>query len=81
MTTQAQGPQTAGGPQGTAPKVGVVMGSQSDWATMKKAATVLDELGVQHEARIVSAHRTPDLLYEYAEAAAARGQLGAALLG
>jgi 5-(carboxyamino)imidazole ribonucleotide mutase len=54
-------------------KVGIIMGSQSDWATMKHAADVLDELGVAHERRIVSAHRTPDLLFEYAEAAATRG--------
>jgi 5-(carboxyamino)imidazole ribonucleotide mutase len=55
------------------PKVGIIMGSQSDWATMKLAADVLDELGVSHEATIVSAHRTPDLLFEYAERAAMRG--------
>jgi 5-(carboxyamino)imidazole ribonucleotide mutase len=54
-------------------KVGIIMGSQSDWATMKLAAEVLDELGVSHEATIVSAHRTPDLLFEYAERAAMRG--------
>ena len=55
------------------PKVGIIMGSQSDWATMKHAADVLDELGVPYEKKIVSAHRTPDLLFEYAEAAAIRG--------
>jgi 5-(carboxyamino)imidazole ribonucleotide mutase len=55
------------------PKVGIIMGSQSDWATMKHAADVLDELGVAYEKRIVSAHRTPDLLFEYAERAAMRG--------
>jgi 5-(carboxyamino)imidazole ribonucleotide mutase len=49
------------------------MGSQSDWATMKHAADVLDELGVTYEKQIVSAHRTPDLLFEYAEKAAIRG--------
>jgi 5-(carboxyamino)imidazole ribonucleotide mutase len=54
-------------------KVGIIMGSQSDWATMKHAAEVLDELGVAYEKRIVSAHRTPDLLFEYAETAAERG--------
>jgi 5-(carboxyamino)imidazole ribonucleotide mutase len=53
-------------------KVGIIMGSQSDWATMKHAADVLDELGVPYEKRIVSAHRTPDLLFEYAETAAER---------
>jgi 5-(carboxyamino)imidazole ribonucleotide mutase len=55
------------------PKVGIIMGSQSDWATMKHAADVLDELGVPYEKQIVSAHRTPDLLFEYAEKAAIRG--------
>ena len=54
-------------------KVGIIMGSHSDWATMKHAADVLDELGVAYEKRIVSAHRTPDLLFEYAETAADRG--------
>jgi 5-(carboxyamino)imidazole ribonucleotide mutase len=54
-------------------QVGIIMGSQSDWATMKHAADVLVELGVAHEARIVSAHRTPDLLFEYASTAIARG--------
>ena len=54
-------------------KVGIIMGSHSDWATMKHAADVLDELGVAYEKRIVSAHRTPDLLFEYAETAAERG--------
>lgn len=46
-------------------KVGIIMGSQSDWATMKEAANLLDELGVAHEVRIVSAHRTPDRLWDY----------------
>jgi 5-(carboxyamino)imidazole ribonucleotide mutase len=55
------------------PKVGIIMGSHSDWATMKHAADVLDELGVAYEKQIVSAHRTPDLLFEYAEKAAIRG--------
>jgi 5-(carboxyamino)imidazole ribonucleotide mutase len=54
-------------------KVGIIMGSHSDWATMKHAADVLDELGVTYEKRIVSAHRTPDLLFDYAESAAMRG--------
>jgi 5-(carboxyamino)imidazole ribonucleotide mutase len=53
--------------------VGIVMGSQSDWDVMRCAARELDEFGVAYEARVVSAHRTPDLLYEYAEAAAGRG--------
>ena len=55
------------------PLIGVIMGSQSDWKTMTHAAATLDELGIPFEKRIVSAHRTPDLLYEYAEAAASRG--------
>ena len=53
--------------------VGIIMGSQSDWPTMKSAAQVLDELNVPYEARIVSAHRTPDRLYEYAKSAQERG--------
>jgi len=56
-----------------APMVGLIMGSQSDWDTMRAAADVLDELGVAHEVRIVSAHRTPDRLIDYAKGAAARG--------
>ncbi len=55
------------------PLVGVVMGSDSDWPTMQAAATVLRDFGVAYEARVVSAHRTPDLLFEYAEAARGRG--------
>lgn len=55
------------------PSVGIVMGSRSDWETMRAAAETLDGLGVPHEIRVVSAHRTPDLLFEYAEQAAARG--------
>ena len=55
------------------PLVGIVMGSQSDWPTMKGAAEVLEELQVPHEVRIVSAHRTPDRMFAYAEAAAGRG--------
>jgi 5-(carboxyamino)imidazole ribonucleotide mutase len=56
-----------------APLVGVIMGSRSDWETMSHAAGTLDELGVPHEVRVVSAHRTPDLLFRYAEQAASRG--------
>ncbi|MDF2233328.1 5-(carboxyamino)imidazole ribonucleotide mutase [Albimonas sp. CAU 1670] len=55
------------------PLVGVVMGSQSDWATMSLARDVLETMGVPHEVRIVSAHRTPDRLFAYAESAAERG--------
>lgn len=54
-------------------RVGIVMGSTSDWSTMKHAADVLEVLEIPHETRVVSAHRTPDLLFEYAEAAAERG--------
>ncbi len=56
-----------------APLVGVVMGSRSDWETMQHASARLDALGIAHEVRIVSAHRTPDLLFDYAEQAATRG--------
>lgn len=54
-------------------QVGIIMGSQSDWATMKEAADILDELDIAHEARIVSAHRTPDRLWDYGKTAVARG--------
>ena len=54
-------------------KVGIIMGSQSDWPTMKEAATILDALGVPYETKIVSAHRTPDRLWEYGKSAATRG--------
>ena len=56
-----------------APKVAIVMGSQSDWATMRNAANVLDELGVRYAARIVSAHRTPDRLHTFGKRAADEG--------
>ena len=55
------------------PVVGIIMGSQSDWPTMKAAADILDELGVESEARIVSAHRTPDRLWDYGKTAVDRG--------
>jgi 5-(carboxyamino)imidazole ribonucleotide mutase len=55
------------------PRIGVVMGSQSDWETMRHAVETLERLGIAHEARVVSAHRTPDLLFEYAETAVGRG--------
>lgn len=57
----------------TAPLVGVIMGSRSDWETMRHACDILDELGVPYEKEIVSAHRTPDKLYTYAKSAADRG--------
>ncbi len=56
-----------------APVVGIVMGSRSDWETMRHAAETLDELGVPYETEVVSAHRTPDKLYAYAESAESRG--------
>lgn len=55
------------------PLVGVIMGSKSDWPTMKNATEILEELGVSYEVKVVSAHRTPDLMFEYAETAEARG--------
>src|SRR5207248_10514213 len=57
----------------TQPLVGIIMGSTSDWETMAHAAETLEELGVPHEVRVVSAHRTPDLLFEYASTAETRG--------
>lgn len=57
----------------TAPLIGLVMGSRSDWETLQPAAEMLDRLGVAHEVRVVSAHRTPDLLFSYAESAKSRG--------
>jgi 5-(carboxyamino)imidazole ribonucleotide mutase len=54
-------------------QVGIIMGSQSDWPTMKAAAEILDELGVPYETKIVSAHRTPDRLWDYGKTAVARG--------
>jgi 5-(carboxyamino)imidazole ribonucleotide mutase len=55
------------------PLVGIIMGSRSDWETLKHAADILDELNVPYEVRVVSAHRTPDLLFDYAEGAIDRG--------
>ena len=58
---------------GDSPLVGIVMGSRSDWETMQHAAARLEQLGVAHEVRVVSAHRTPDALFDYAASAQARG--------
>jgi 5-(carboxyamino)imidazole ribonucleotide mutase len=55
------------------PRIGILMGSKSDWDTLKHAAEMLERLRIGHEVRVVSAHRTPDLLFDYAESAAARG--------
>ena len=57
----------------SAPEIGVIMGSRSDWETMRHAAETLEALGVAHEARVVSAHRTPERLYDYARNARGRG--------
>jgi 5-(carboxyamino)imidazole ribonucleotide mutase len=54
-------------------KVGIIMGSRSDWETMRNSSETLDELGIEHEVQVVSAHRTPDWLFEYAESAVDRG--------
>ncbi|MDO4441785.1 MAG: 5-(carboxyamino)imidazole ribonucleotide mutase [Moraxella sp.] len=71
MSSQAQ-PAPITSPDGT-PKVGIIMGSQSDWATMIEAAQVLADFGVPFECEVVSAHRTPDKLFDYAKSAKARG--------
>ena len=55
------------------PKIAIIMGSKSDWSTMKKAADVLDIFGIAYERKVVSAHRTPDLMFEFAETARDRG--------
>jgi 5-(carboxyamino)imidazole ribonucleotide mutase len=60
-------------PSSIGPRVGLVMGSRSDWDTMQHAAAMLERLGVDHEVRVVSAHRTPDVLFEYAASAQSRG--------
>lgn len=67
MTQHTSAPLTA------VPLVGVVMGSRSDWDTMQHAVARLEALGIPHEVQVVSAHRTPDLLFQYAESAEARG--------
>jgi 5-(carboxyamino)imidazole ribonucleotide mutase len=67
-------PAKASKPKGApAPVVGLIMGSKSDWATMQRAAERLDALRIPYEAKVVSAHRTPDRLYDYARSAAGRG--------
>ncbi len=73
MKTKAKGPSTDGKGVITHPLVGIIMGSGSDWDTMKFAARTLKALGVPHETRVVSAHRTPDLLFDYASGAEKRG--------
>jgi 5-(carboxyamino)imidazole ribonucleotide mutase len=66
MTTPPKGPVPG-------PLVGIIMGSRSDWPTLKAAADILNTLGVPHEAKVVSAHRTPDRLFDYAKSAKSRG--------
>ena len=73
MMQTAMAEQNPADPPASALLVGVVMGSHSDWATMRRCADVLTEFGVAHECRVVSAHRTPDLLVEYAQSAEGRG--------
>src|SRR5512141_1903843 len=65
--------QTSPATAHTTPTVGVVMGSRSDWETMQHAVAILEKLGIPHEVRVVSAHRTPDLLFQYASTARERG--------
>ncbi len=67
MSTNSEGSSS------DAPVVGIIMGSKSDWPTMKHAAEILDDFGISYEARVVSAHRTPELMVEYAKQAASRG--------
>ena len=57
----------------TAPQIGLIMGSQSDWPTLRPASEILDKLGVAHETKIISAHRTPDRMADYAKSAGTRG--------
>jgi 5-(carboxyamino)imidazole ribonucleotide mutase len=75
MAKKHSGPHNQAAPKADAPQplVGIIMGSSSDWETMEHAAKTLEELGVPHETRVVSAHRTPDLLFEYAASAEKRG--------
>jgi 5-(carboxyamino)imidazole ribonucleotide mutase len=61
------------GPANERPRIGIVMGSRSDWDTLQHADAMLTDLGIVHDVRVVSAHRTPDLLFEYAESAGERG--------
>ncbi len=70
--SDTQSPAPISSPEGT-PKVGIIMGSQSDWATMHEAAQILADFGVPFDCQVVSAHRTPDRLFEYAKRAKERG--------
>jgi 5-(carboxyamino)imidazole ribonucleotide mutase len=73
MPRKKSKPRTAKSKPNARPLVGVIMGSTSDWETLENAAKTLAELGIPHETRVVSAHRTPDLLFEYASSAEKRG--------
>src|SRR5208282_4372674 len=73
VQTRAKKMSHGGTSTGARPLAGIIMGSSSDWETMEHAARTLEELGVPHETRVVSAHRTPDLLFEYAASAEKRG--------
>jgi 5-(carboxyamino)imidazole ribonucleotide mutase len=74
MSDTTRGGKRRGSTSGPgAARVGIIMGSRSDWSTLKHAADLLEELGVAHEKKIVSAHRTPDLLFQYASTAVERG--------
>jgi 5-(carboxyamino)imidazole ribonucleotide mutase len=73
MSRQKSRQQSTRFSSATKPLVGVIMGSTSDWETLENTSTTLSELGIPHETRVVSAHRTPDLLFEYASGAEKRG--------
>lgn len=73
MSKQKSRPQPSEFSSATRPLVGVIMGSTSDWETLENTSTTLSQLGIPHETRVVSAHRTPDLLFEYASTAEKRG--------
>jgi 5-(carboxyamino)imidazole ribonucleotide mutase len=73
MSKQKSRPQPSEFSSAAHPLVGVIMGSTSDWETLENASTILSQLGIPHETRVVSAHRTPDLLFEYASSAEKRG--------
>lgn len=73
MTHGLPDPSDASRPAGALPLVGVIMGSRSDWDTLRHASTTLAELGIPHECRVVSAHRTPDRMRDYARSARTRG--------
>lgn len=73
MSKKTSGSSRKKTPRRPSPEIGIIMGSSSDWGTMKEAAHMLDKLDIRYETKIVSAHRTPNLLYEYANTAHSRG--------